>query len=56
MKLLFSEAKPDYGHYIFPYAIWAFPEPAKPRPTSSTRASCPPRAIWTGFISAARCA
>lgn len=26
MKLLFSEAKPDYGHYIFPYAIWAFPE------------------------------
>lgn len=27
MKLLFSEAKPDYGNYIFPYAIWAFPEP-----------------------------
>jgi arginyl-tRNA--protein-N-Asp/Glu arginylyltransferase len=26
MKLLFSEAKPDYHHYIFPYAIWAFPE------------------------------
>lgn len=26
MKLLFSEAKPDYDHYIFPYAIWAFPE------------------------------
>jgi len=26
MKLLFSEAKPDYGHYIFPYAIWGFPE------------------------------
>ena len=26
MKLLFSESKPDYGHYIFPYAIWAFPE------------------------------
>jgi arginyl-tRNA--protein-N-Asp/Glu arginylyltransferase len=26
MKLLFSEAKADYGHYIFPYAIWAFPE------------------------------
>lgn len=26
MKLLFSEAKPDYAHYIFPYAIWAFPE------------------------------
>jgi len=26
MKLLFSEALPDYEHYIFPYAIWAFPE------------------------------
>lgn len=26
MKLLFSEAQPDYGHYIFPYAVWAFPE------------------------------
>jgi arginyl-tRNA--protein-N-Asp/Glu arginylyltransferase len=26
MKLLFSEAKSDYGNYIFPYAIWAFPE------------------------------
>lgn len=26
MKLLFSEAAPDYTHYIFPYAIWAFPE------------------------------
>jgi arginyl-tRNA--protein-N-Asp/Glu arginylyltransferase len=29
MKLLFSEAKPDYGNYIFPYAIWAFPEPGE---------------------------
>ncbi|MDZ7267227.1 MAG: hypothetical protein ONB48_07840 [candidate division KSB1 bacterium] len=26
MKLLFSETPPDYQHYIFPYAIWAFPE------------------------------
>ena len=26
MKLLFSEARSDYGHYIFPYAIWAVPE------------------------------
>ena len=26
MKLLFSEAKSDYAHYVFPYAIWAFPE------------------------------
>lgn len=27
MKLLFSEYKSDYGNYIFPYAIWAIPEP-----------------------------
>jgi arginyl-tRNA--protein-N-Asp/Glu arginylyltransferase len=27
MKLLFSENKPDYAHYIFSYAIWAIPEP-----------------------------
>ena len=26
MKLLFSEAKADYANYIFPYAVWAFPE------------------------------
>lgn len=26
MKLLFSEALPDYERYIFPYAVWAFPE------------------------------
>jgi arginyl-tRNA--protein-N-Asp/Glu arginylyltransferase len=29
MKLLFSEAKPDYVNYIYPYAIWAFPEPGE---------------------------
>jgi arginyl-tRNA--protein-N-Asp/Glu arginylyltransferase len=29
MKFLFSEAAPDYTHYIFPYAIWAFPEAAE---------------------------
>ncbi len=26
MRLVFSESKADYGHYIFPYAVWAFPE------------------------------
>jgi hypothetical protein len=26
MKILFSEAKPDYQNYVFPYAIWAIPE------------------------------
>jgi arginyl-tRNA--protein-N-Asp/Glu arginylyltransferase len=29
MKLLFSEAASDYGHYLFPYAIWALPEPGE---------------------------
>lgn len=29
MKLLFSEARPDYDHYIFPYAVWAFPDPGE---------------------------
>lgn len=29
MKLLFSEYKSDYEHYIFPYAIWAIPEPGE---------------------------
>jgi arginyl-tRNA--protein-N-Asp/Glu arginylyltransferase len=26
MKLVFSEAKPNYSEYVFPYAVWAFPE------------------------------
>jgi len=26
MKLVFSEHVSDYAHYIFPYAIWGFPE------------------------------
>ncbi|RMF61376.1 MAG: hypothetical protein D6743_13635 [Calditrichaeota bacterium] len=30
MKLLFSEARSDYANYIFPYAIWAIPEPGEP--------------------------
>ncbi len=29
MKLLFSEAKADYAHYIFPYVVWAFPDPGE---------------------------
>ena len=29
MKLAFSESQADYDHYIFPYAIWAFPEPGE---------------------------
>ena len=26
MKILLSEYKSDYSNYIFPYAVWAFPE------------------------------
>jgi len=26
MKLVFSEHVSDYGHYIYPYAIWGFPD------------------------------
>jgi arginyl-tRNA--protein-N-Asp/Glu arginylyltransferase len=29
VKLLFSEHKADYGHYIFPYAVWGVPEPGE---------------------------
>ena len=29
MKLLFSEHVSDYDHYIYPYAIWGFPEPGE---------------------------
>ncbi|MCX7866221.1 hypothetical protein [Limisphaera sp. VF-2] len=29
MKLLFSEGRPDYSHYLFPYVVWAFPEPGE---------------------------
>lgn len=29
MKLFFSEAKSDYGHYLYPYVIWAAPEPGE---------------------------
>lgn len=29
MKLVFSEHVSDYAHYIFPYAIWGFPEPGE---------------------------
>lgn len=27
MKLLFSEARPNHNDYVYPYAIWALPEP-----------------------------
>lgn len=29
MKLVFSEARPDYGKYLYPYVVWAFPEPGE---------------------------
>jgi hypothetical protein len=30
MKILFSESRPDYENYQFPYVIWAFPEADEP--------------------------
>jgi len=29
MKLVFSEAVADPGRYVYPYAVWAFPEPGE---------------------------
>ena len=29
MKLLFSEAPPDYARYLYPYVVWAYPEPGE---------------------------
>lgn len=29
MKLVFSEATPDYQRYAFPYVVWGFPEPGE---------------------------
>jgi arginyl-tRNA--protein-N-Asp/Glu arginylyltransferase len=29
VKLVFSEAHSDYGRYLYPYVIWAFPEPGE---------------------------
>lgn len=29
MKLLFSEATSDYGQYLYPYVVWATPEPGE---------------------------
>ena len=29
VKLLFSEAAPDYGHYLYPYVVWGFLEPGE---------------------------
>jgi arginyl-tRNA--protein-N-Asp/Glu arginylyltransferase len=29
MKLLFSESEADYSRYLYPYVVWAFPEPGE---------------------------
>ena len=34
MKILLSEARPDYGGYVFPYAVWGFLEPGEPPATA----------------------
>ncbi len=40
MKLLFSETTPDYGHYLYPYVVWAYLEPGE----------SPPDAFDSGFL------
>lgn len=37
MKILFSESAPDYAGYVFPYAVWGFPEPGE-RPADALAA------------------
>lgn len=44
MKLLFSEQKADYDHYVFPYAIWAVPEAGE----------TPPDLFNAGFLPSSR--
>jgi arginyl-tRNA--protein-N-Asp/Glu arginylyltransferase len=44
VKLLFSEHKPEYGNYIFPYAIWAVPE----------RGESPADLFHAGFLPSSR--
>lgn len=44
MKLLFSEAPPDYGNYVFPWVVWAFPEPGE----------TPSDMLGRGFLPSAR--
>ncbi len=44
MKLLFSEYRSDYDNYIFPYAVWAVPEPGE----------TPARMFAHGFLPSSR--
>ena len=44
MKLLFSEARPEYADYVFPYAVWAFPSDGE----------TPAQMMARGFLPASR--
>lgn len=44
MKLVFSEHISDYDHYVFPYAIWGFPE----------KGETPARMFDAGFLPSSR--
>lgn len=44
MKILLSEARPDYAGYVFPYAVWGFPEPGE----------TPATALSLGFLPSSR--
>jgi hypothetical protein len=44
MRILLSEARPDYAGYVFPYAVWGFPE----------EGDSPARALELGFLPSSR--
>jgi len=41
VKILLSEARPDYAGYVFPYAVWGFLEPGESAATALSRGFLP---------------
>lgn len=41
MRLLFSEARPDYAGYVFPYAVWGFLDPGETPATALAKGFLP---------------
>jgi hypothetical protein len=41
VKILLSEARPDYAGYVFPYAVWGFLEPGETPATALSRGFLP---------------
>ena len=49
MKILLSEARPDYAGYVFPYAVWGFLEPGETPATALSRGFLPSSSDLTRF-------